>query len=1162
MKRFIVLLCAAIYLPLAILAQVNAGSIQGVITDASGASVPTASIHVRNLATGVALPLSSNDTGFYLAAGLVPGRYEIEVQASGFKPVRLNEIVVQVGDQLRQDFSLEVGQVAQSLEVTATAPLLQTTNASLGAVVDTRKILDMPMISRDVRNLARLAPGVSGWGMDYIGGGIAGGWGFYVDGVAADSARAKWPVGRPSVEAVAEFKVETNNLSAEYGRITGGAINIVTRGGGNDFHGSLYEFFWNNKMNANSWRNNFYGFERQGFRRNMFGGNFNGPVVLPKYNGRNRTFFFFSYDGSRTSNDAVMRTATVPSDLELRGDFSQSLRQGRAVRIFDPNAFNSATGVRAPFAGNRIPQSRFSPLALALLELYPRANRTPDPGTLQNNYQAPSQRKDYGNDLTFRVDQTVTDNHRLFFRFTQNDFGNRNNPWMGPATSEDNQFQDNFNNTLSYNGNVTPTWMLTANAGLAREWIRYGRSARESGFDLASLPLAPNYKPLLDDSFMPVATLDGMNGIFRTWRAADIVSWKYYGSAAATKIWGRQTLKLGYIWTKYLGNFSDNEGPAGVWSFGTGWTQEDPTKGAGQDGYGLASMLLGTPASYNFRQVVRTANAWANQGAYFQDDIRVTSKLTLNLGLRWDYESPMTERYNRGWFWDETIQTGWSYNQAFNWQKQVVEGGYLPASAPVPDLKSEFTGYAAFPNTAAYPGRGTSKAYRNNFSPRVGAAFQIDAKTVLRGGYGRFFNGFTGRASGAESAGLSRFSSAQGAMITTIDNGRSVFATIDNPFPNDQGLRPALNDPAQVTRAVAGDYVGPLYTWHKIPPRDESFNFSIQRELPARTVVEVSYAGNRGHYLESNTTQLTVLPAQHLSLGNNLNKLIPNPFVGSNLPTGPYTQASFLQRRPTIAYQELLKSNPQAGSSANLNKNNNGDSWYNAMYVRVEKRLTHGLSFQGAYTLSKLIANIRVAPQDGITINEARTIADSDYPHKFTMSWLYELPSLAGSNRFLRGAAGGWRVAGIYQYLSGPPLSITQSNNLTGVGMGKQRPTLVGTYRKVENVYDAVGLAGRTAALFINKDAFAVTPGFTFGNAPPYLGNMRGPSRQQWDLSLMKAFRLTEKFRLQFRVEAENAFNQVSFSDPDTNIQSAGFGTILNTRSGPRQLQIGARIDF
>jgi len=931
------------------------------------------------------------------------------------------------------------------------------------------------------------------------------------------------------------------------------------------------EFFWNHKMNANTWRNNFRGFGKEGFRRNMFGGSVSGPVLLPGYDGRNRTFFFFGYDGNRDVRDAQMRTATLPTDLELRGDFSQSLRLGRPVRIFDPFAYSAASGNRAPFPGNKIPSNRFSPLAQTLLKLYPTANRPADPGTLESNYQGPAQRKGYGNDFTVRVDQHAGDNHRLFFRFTQNDLGTLNNPWMGPATAEYDQYQDNFNNTLSYNANLTPSLIVTANGGLAREWIRYGRSARAAGFDLASLPLAANYKGLLDDSFMPVVTLQDKSGIFATWRAADILSWKWYGSAAATKIAGNHTIKAGYTYTQYLGNFSDNEAPAGVWNFTSTWTQERPTAGTGQDGFGLASMLLGTPASYNFTQVVRTANAWTNHGAYLQDDIRLTRQLTLNVGLRWDFEAPATERFNRLWFWDETIATGWKTNAAYDWKRDVVDKGLLPAGAPAPQLGQAFTGYVGFPLTPAYPGRGSSRAYWRNFSPRVGFAWQAMPRTVLRGGYGRFSNGFTGRASGSGSAGMHPFVVARGGMVTTVDSGRTVAATIDNPFPGGNGLRPSTNDPKEIIDGNAGQALGSIYPWRKKPAYDDSFNFSVQRELPARTVLEVSYAGNRGHRMNTRTVRvLNYLPAQYLSLGAQLRKAIPNPFVGSNLPITSGTPSNALQRAATIEYQNLLTTYPPA-VTINMNHFNAADSWYNALYLRMEKRMSHGLSFQGAYTLSKLVTDIEGQPQDGVTVRDIRALSVDDFPHKFVMSWLYELPVGEGcaflsdpatvGGKILNGVAGGWRLAGIYQYLSGAPLRVTQSSATMGTGLN-QRPSIVGAYRKVEDVYRSVGLSGQTAARYVNKDAFAVTPAYTIGTAPYYFPDLRVPSRQPWDLSLMKVFPLTEKLRLQLRLEAENAFNQVSFAGPTMNIQSAAFGTIENTQSGARLVQIGGRIDW
>jgi len=394
---------------------------------------------------------------------------------------------------------------------------------------------------------------------------------------------------------------------------------------------------------------------------------------------------------------------------------------------------------------------------------------------------------------------------------------------------------------------------------------------------------------------------------------------------------------------------------------------------------------------------------------------------------------------------------------------------------------------------------------------------------------------------------------------------------MDNPFPGGNGLRLATNEPKEIIDGIAGQALGSIYRWQKEPAYDDSFNFSVQRELPARTVVEVSYAGNRGHNLNTRTVRVVnYLPAQYLSLGTQLRRAIPNPFVGSNLPITSDTPSNALQRAATIEYQNLLTTYPHA-VTINMNHFNAANSWYNALYLRMEKRMSHGLSFQGAYTMSKLVTDIEGQPQDGATVRDVRALSGEDFTHKFVMSWLYELPVGKGrsflrepatvSGKILDAMAGGWRLGGIYQHLSGGPLRVTQSSATMGTGLN-QRPSIVGSYTKVKDVYQAVGLPGQTAALYVNGGAFDVTPAYTIGTAPYYLPDLRAPSRQQWDLSLMKVFTLTEKVRLQLRIEAENAFNQVSFAGPTMNIQSAAFGTIENTQSGPRQLQIGARIDW
>jgi hypothetical protein len=429
-------------LGLSLPAQVNTGSITGAVIDSSGGLVQSAQLTLTNEDTGLALKGATTSAGRYVFAPLQPGRYRITVESAGFKRSERRGLLVQVGERLGVDITLEVGAVSETINVSEESPLLQTTNANLGQVIDQKKILELPLPGRDTLRLVQLAPGVGGLNSNLgdlrFGGGRIRQAEFFVDGAPTSAAGDARATALPSIDAIQEFRVETNNLAAEYGRLSGGAINIQTRSGTNEFHGSLYNFARDDVFNANTWDANRRGAPRGQFSLNQFGGTLGGPLSIPKlYNGRNRTFFFFNYDAERRSNAGSLAFGTMPTEAERRGDFSQTLNnQGQRVTIFDPTTFNGATNSRQPFAGNRIPESRFDPAARFMVALWPTPNRPGDPVNGLNNFAGVNASDSRRDDFTMRIDQNFGSNHRIFLRATRKYFKDVPAYWAGPATSQ------------------------------------------------------------------------------------------------------------------------------------------------------------------------------------------------------------------------------------------------------------------------------------------------------------------------------------------------------------------------------------------------------------------------------------------------------------------------------------------------------------------------------------------------------------------------------------------------------------------------------------------------------------------------------------------------------------------------------------------------------
>ena len=1182
MKRLLVF---AVSLAGMLPAQVNTGSISGLVTDPANAVVVGATVTLLNEDTGVKLTTKTTSSGQYQFLALQRGRYALEVTAQGFKKTERGGLELKVGDKLGIDFNLQVGNVTEVLNVVAEAPLLITTNANLGNVIENKKIMELPLPGRNPTRLFQTAPGVGGINSDLgdlrLGGGRTRLVEFYVDGSPTTAVSDARSTALPSIDAIEEVRVETNNLSAEYGRTSGGAINIQTRAGTNQYHGSLYNFSQSDVLDANDWNSNRRGFAKAGFQKYQFGGTLGGPVRIPRlYDGTNRTFFFFNYDGLRQYQDASLRTATMPTELERAGDFSKTVNTaGQPVAIYDPATYNPATNRRSPFPGNRVPQARFDPVAKYLLQLWPAPNQAGDPGNGVNNFAGLASGQTTRNDVTGRIDQTFGNSHRLYLRVTRKRSISRPGYWAGPATAGVRpSWEVQLGSTLNYNWTARPTLLVSAQFGAApREFIYYPVF---EGFDPTRIPFAANAKAELDPRFIPNMTFEKVTGLGCTWCTTFLHDRYFFGNVSVTKIWSRHTLKIGYEQRRSYLNNSEAATPSGGAAFSGAWTGVNQQAAFAQQGSGFASFLLGLPNSFSFAgNRYYWGVLFSNHGLFFQDDFKVSRKLTLNLGLRWEYEAPETERFDRIVFLDPNMDSGLKINPSFNWQRDVVGAGLLAASAPVPRLNGPFLGMMGLANSPVRSSRNGTDPYYRNFGPRLGLAYQIDSKTVFRSGFGILYSGYTGNASGTGSLAVHNYVNSSGGAVITRDGGRTISATLSNPFPDNYGLNPALNDWNSIRDRYLGTYAYGYLLNHK-PSYEISYNAGFQRMVRESWLLEGSFVGNRGVRLfVGGNPSLATMPVEYLSLGQALlEKQVPNPFYGML----PATNTSPLAQK-TIAYKYLLNDYPHwPGGSLRSLQRSTGRSQYFGGFFRVERRFRNGLSVEAAYTISKLIEDTNAKtgsafslPQDGKSFGDIRGLSVQDLPQKFVATYLYALPFGRG-NRWLRDTStpagkfaqallGGWKVAGFSILQSGYPLQIRQSDNFTGgLNYGPLRPTLVGNYHTSTGVRDATGAPYAGKPTYINKSAFAVTSRYQFGTSPSVLPDMRQPRYNQTDFAIMKEFHFAEGKYLQVRLESSNFFNHPVFqlNANAQNIQRSEFGYFQSQLNSPRNMQFGARFVF
>jgi Carboxypeptidase regulatory-like domain len=1131
-----------------VVGQSPQGTITGTVSDVQGARVPEATVTAVQIDTNQKFNAVSSTDGVYAIPSLPVGKYEVMVTAPGFATFKQSNVTLEVGQRLRLDAALQVGDLNNTVTVTTEISRVQTEASSLGTTVERQRIQNLPLNGRHVFNLVKLIPGVQprfkgsdGFAevdnqnfsqISFNGGSV------YSNQVFLDGGANTVPVHNeisvvPMVDSVEEFKVQTNSLSAEFGQTSGGVISIVTRSGTNQFHGSLYEFFRNDALDARNAflteRDPITGRTKPILRYNQYGGTLGGPIFLPAlFNGKDKTFFFAGYErwNFRTAN---INRATVPTLREREGDFSNTRDgQGRLITIYDsattrPNP-NGSGFVRDPFEGNIIPRERMDPLSLRLLEYLPLPNVAPNnPFTNANNYLTLVGFPIDQGQLSARIDHNFSDKDKIFGRYTRTKNTRMNRAWnngLADTDARDDQ-RDNHNLVISETHVFSTALVNDFRASATRQDLVF----QHPSFDLG-LPAQLGFPAILpQDAFPPIVIggvlpfgsgRGGFAGGYRkhhTIQVSDSLTW----------VKGRHTFKIGtdQRWNRL--NFVNRLNPSGSFNFSASLTN-NPQAPAGT-GVGFATFLLGEVSGGS--QSIRPFFAFhsASNGSYFQDDWKIARRLTLNLGLRYDYATGPVERWNRSSNFDPFVTN----------PQTSMPGALLYAGAT--------------------KDRHFTIPPKKNFGPRIGFAWDVNGngRLAVRAGYGLIYNAI-------ESG------------DTVGDNPNSLGFSVDTPFiaPGGGPFKafqfsagpPNLLQPQGVESGPSA-FRGQVVRFQELrapTPYVQQWNLTIQRELFGKFVLAATYAGNRGVHQFGGNYDLNQLDPHFFSLGLSLQDQVTNPYFGK-ISTG-------LLSGPRVARSQLLRPFPDYQGIGIL-ANHGASSTYHSFQFTAERRYSNGLSALVSYTNAKLIDDsFSIAGGGGGSgefrigrLNRAqdRAIDEEDISQRLVVSAVYELPFGHGrrflKDGFLSRIIGGWQLNTITTLQTGRPLKVRGANNFTGINWPDTvcNPTL-----------EDPGINA-----WFNTGCFRNPPNFVIGNVPRTLPSTRGPGYKDVALSLFRIQKISEKFNLEFRAEAFNAFNFVNHGDPNTSFTPNAQGVNTNPNFGKitsslpaRRIQFGVRLSF
>ncbi len=1127
-------------------AQEFRANITGTVTDPSGAAIAGARIEALSTERKVSYDAVSNDAGIYLIRLLPPGKYTLSVQKDGFKRAQREGLEIQGADRLNINLRLEVGGVTESVTVTGETPLLATETASRSTTLEQKYVDDLPTSGRNVYQLLFSQPGVTKnsryWGSFElyafgningisINGGRSGENDTVIDGISSvrGSRSASFA---PALNTIQEVTVQSNTYDASFGRFGGGVTSIVLRSGTNSLHGQLFEFLKNDKLNSNGYSANAANVPRPAFKNNTYGFTVDGPVMIPKlFNGKNKLFWMLSLESLNERNPQI-QLWTVPTAGQKQGDFSALVNNSRQpVTVYDPTSTRAnpsgAGFIRTPFAGNRIPANRINPVSAKLIDFYPAPNRPPDGADGQNNYLFVNSSKNSYNQWLGKLDWAINDRHRVSGRYGETPWSNfariqwGNN--VAEPSSEYPSTRISRNWGYDWNWTVTPTVIFNLRAGLAR-YEGYSGNTFGEGYDPRQLGFPDRLVSQFVGLQFPRFNFGGNNvsPLGATQTSGYETSDTYSIQPNIQMIRGKHSIKFGAEFRRYNQNNIRPASASGNYTFNKNWTQANPQQADALSGDFLATFLLGNPSSGYVDRNIAPAYRNPYTALFFQDDWKILRNLSLNLGLRWDYEAPIVERYNR-------------QIRGFAFDKPSP----LATSAPSLNLKGGLL-FAGSEGSA----REAFNRDRNNIQPRIGIAWQLRPKWVIRGGYGLFYLGQN--AVGSES-GFSRRTD----MIASTDNNLTPAANLSDPFP--LSLFPAgLLQPIGSSQGLStnlGLGIGAQLLDRPLP-RSHQFSFGFQRTLPFGWLLDASYVGNitRNLPLSANLNFIPTATLESIPLAQRqtyFNQQVPNPLAGL-LPGSSFNGA-------TIPRQQLLFAYPQF-QQVGISNIAAGGQVYHSLQVKGTRRFQNGLAMQASYTWGKTLERVAILnAQDANLSNLLSTrgeqrLNDFDIPHTISVVGSYELPFgkdrhyLSSAHPVANAIFGGWNISVQYFRRGGQPIDFPNAAPIAA-----RSAKLSDQQRN-----DLARKAGRDGFnpffdKYFDTSVFPTTAQapFTLRDFPTRFPDVRSPHLESWELSGYKNFAIKERLKLQIRADFQNAFDYAYFGRiVSSNVQDSRFGQL------------------
>lgn len=1239
----IAVIVLALLIPALLFAQGYFGTVSGLLTDPSGAVVQNAKVTLTDQQKGYTFTTTSDSAGRYLFRAVSPGHYSVTAEMKGFDKVVVTNIKVDVNDNATANLSLRMVAAKETVQVSAQAEAVATQDATTGQVINRKFINDLPLINRDVTALTYLAPGVTD--MDdqcpncgstgFVSNGSRGASAdILLDGASVTNFEPNGGITQmaynPPVEAVEEFKVQQTNFSAEYGFTGASVINMVTRSGSNQFHGSAYDFLRNAITDANDWFANYYGNPRPKQQRNEYGGTFGGPIF------KNKTFFFFDFEGTRAIS-ASTASAGVPSGPEQAGDFGElcggdgpngpapdgsfdpttGICSDPAGQIYDPYSgyfdqnqgfavrntpipFNNIANYISPgnpnlpanlepapgVAGNLI-----DPVAQTMLNMFPASNL--DSGNPYNNWANSGPNHSTDAKMEIKIDQRFNEKNTLTGKYAQewdshytgwSCFNNFVDPCAtGPNTSTAHTLALNLSHTFS------PSTLLITTLGFTRAAFHQDQYAYASS---QPDPLKALGFPETGPDNLRYNGFNGVPAIFiHGYQSAGFTSvgdnpygnyrqGENTGQLAVTvsKVHGAHELKFGFDGRLHQINYIQTNAPLGNFSFDATGSSQNNSEDNPNGGDPLASFLMGQMlGNGNSGYEIQFRPAMENfQYAWFaQDNWKARPNLTLNFGLRYELSLPRTERHNRQNWWDPN---------AIN----PLNGGSITYTDPLTQDTVTRTLYGGERFTNANNRTNWDTDY-HNIAPRFGFSYQLDSKSVVRGGYGIYFGQSRSGANGVGSYGTQGYNVGTSVITTYNNDGATPYLHLSNPFPN--GFVQPEGSSLGLLNDVGFNAIGPIRSGYAIKtPYEQSWSFGFERELPGNIVLDVEYIGKKGTHLYfsgANNPQILGPQIEQYSQ-NQLNALlnyVTNPFSSQN--GGPISDPNSTLSAPTVQGFQLLLPYPEfTGVTTDVQPIAN--SIYHGLQVKAEKRYSNGLQFLVTYTWSKSIDDASTY-DDNVTWEGSltslqdpnkpwleRSLSTFDIPQVVQFTYTYDLPFghgrifLGDMPKALDAIIGGWKTNGIWRISAGRPLVVTVGGCGTPLPTyGCQRPNITGTPRR--NGGSHVNWVNQ---YFANPEVFQSPDPYTLGDTPRALSDIRSPMIFSSDLSIEKEISMAkvhEGLNAEIRLEAQNAFNHPTFSmgtpgpygDDTLNVGYGDFGQLFYmTAIGPRQVQLALKINF